>query len=86
MNNNYFGVCPICRDAGIVLNDHRDHWMVCHAHKVRWYLGSNLFSGWQDETERDWADHCKVLAGYQAVEAWFPEQSGNKEDDLGQPF
>lgn len=86
MSDGYFGVCPICRDDGMMLNVHRDHWMVCHTHQVRWHMGSNMFSGWKDETEQDWASNRKVLEGYKAVEPWFPEKSGNKEDKFDQPF
>jgi RecA-family ATPase len=25
----------------------RSHWFVCHEHKVKWCVGSNLFSGWR---------------------------------------
>ena len=46
-----FGVCPHCvRDDGF-LNVGRSHWFFCREHKVKWLVGSNLFSGWRHETE-----------------------------------
>jgi hypothetical protein len=27
------------------------HWHRCDKHKVKWWIGSNLFSGWRDQTE-----------------------------------
>ena len=73
MSDGYFGVCPICRDDGMVLNVHHDHWMVCPTHSVCWPIGSNLFSSWQEETEEDWTRNRKVLESYQVVEPWYPE-------------
>lgn len=72
MSDGYFGACPICRNDGIVLNIHRNHWMMCPTHSVCWSIGSNLFSGWKEETEDDWARNCRVLEGCQVVEPWYP--------------
>lgn len=47
----YFGTCPQCGKSDGFMNDGADHWGVCVAHGVKWYVGSNLFSGWRDEPE-----------------------------------
>jgi hypothetical protein len=51
--DNYFGGCPQCgRDDGCA-NVGRSHWFYCKEHKVKWCIGSNLFSTWRDETEEE---------------------------------
>ena len=47
---NYFGVCPECGKTDGYINVGRDHWFYCKEHKLRWNVGSNLFSDWKDET------------------------------------
>ena len=48
---HYFGCCPTCHETDGYLNIGKGHWFFCEAHKTRWYIGSNLFSTWQDQTE-----------------------------------
>ena len=64
----YFGGCPICWKQDGHLNYGRDHWCVCHDHKKKWYVGSNLFSGWREENEAIWEDNAKLLAGFEKCE------------------
>ena len=43
---HYWGACPECGEVmhyGSGPND----WFVCHEHKIRWCVGSNLFSAWR---------------------------------------
>ena len=47
---DYFGVCPDCRRTNGCLNVGGDHWFYCTEHHVRWWVGSNLFSSWRDQT------------------------------------
>ena len=49
--DDYFGVCPVCRKTDGHTNVGRDHWFFCKEHKTRWWAGSNMLSGWRDETE-----------------------------------
>lgn len=63
----YWGACPDCGKTGGCLNVDRDHWFVCHEHKTRWCVGSNLFSGWREETEAQWRRNARELAGYREV-------------------
>lgn len=64
----YFGGCPACAGNDGFLNVERNHFMVCHAHRVRWWIGSNLFSGWRDEDPEGWKTNAALLATYRAVE------------------
>ncbi len=64
----YFGGCPVCHSNDGYLNIGMDHWIVCDEHKMCWYVGSNLFSSWREETESDWERNRARLAGYEAVE------------------
>jgi hypothetical protein len=65
--DDYFGVCPICKWQDGYLNDGPDHWFVCNRHMTKWFVGSNLFSGWREETpEQRFAQRDK-LARYRTV-------------------
>jgi hypothetical protein len=68
----YFGVCPQCAKNDGYLNVRRAHWMVCHTHRVRWWVGENLFSTWKMESEGDWAENHAILARYAEVEPLMP--------------
>ena len=48
---NYFGGCPKCGRSDGLYNVYKDHWFVCHTHKVRWTIGSNILSSWSHETQ-----------------------------------
>jgi hypothetical protein len=50
----YFGGCPECGCYDVILNIGRDHWSVCHEHRNKWLVGSNLFSSWHDENAKVW--------------------------------
>ena len=67
---DYFGVCPICRKNDGYINIGRGHWFFCEEHKVRWYIGSNLFSSWQEETKEEQREIFDKLefGNYQDVE------------------
>jgi hypothetical protein len=53
MNDDYFGVCPICRKHDGYINVGRGHWFLCHEHKIKWFAGSNLFDSWKEQTEEE---------------------------------
>lgn len=65
--DDYFGVCPHCGAAGVWFNLGREHWLVCHAHHVRWSVGSNLTSGWRDEDEATWRANWLRIGPYRIV-------------------
>ena len=52
-NRGYFGVCPQCRRNDGCANVGPSHWFFCKKHRVKWCIGSNLFSSWKDETEEE---------------------------------
>ena len=58
------GLCPECNGITDVLNIGRNHWAYCDTHRITWWIGSNLFSSWHNESEDDWARNREFLAGY----------------------
>jgi len=73
-----FGGCPTCGMTNGFVNDGADHWFVCDRHKTKWWVGSNLFSGWRDDTAADRFRAIDLLGRYRQVEAVHkePEISG----------
>jgi hypothetical protein len=69
----YFGLCPKCRRTDGYLNVGRDHWFVCDAHRLRWYVGSNLFSCWRDEPDSLHAENKRMLETFAECEPIRPE-------------
>jgi hypothetical protein len=65
-----FGVCPECLLNDGYVNIGQRHWFFCRAHRVKWWAGSNLFSGWQGETPDDWAAAERLLTDFVEVEPW----------------
>lgn len=50
MSSHYFGVCPGCGKHDGYVNRGKEHWAVCVPHRVKWFIGANLFSSWKEET------------------------------------
>lgn len=63
----YWGVCPECGSNDGYLNVGRAHWYVCHRHRVRWLIGTNLFSSWRDQTEEEWRLNAERIGPYEDV-------------------
>jgi len=85
---DYFGGCPACRRTNGCISDGADHWYVCDAHKVKWLVGSNLFSGWRDLTAEQRFKNRDTLAQYREVEPvsdWV-EREGEVSSDNEPPF
>ena len=77
-----FGVCPICHKSDGYLNIGRDHWVVCHEHRLRWCVGSNLFSSWRHEKEDDWDKNAERIKDYEVVESYsFPDKQWKDAQD-----
>ena len=49
----YFGLCPHCRSNDGYINVGRGHWFYCQEHRVKWFIGSNLFSWWREQSEAE---------------------------------
>ena len=45
---HYWGCCPQCHLPGQLTFIGTDNWFVCQEHMIAWYVGSGLFSGWQE--------------------------------------
>lgn len=67
-----FGGCPTCGGNDGYLNVGPDHWCVCAAHKMKWPIGSNLFSDWRDESEDDWTGNVVWLDACHTVQPIYP--------------
>ncbi|HZU77948.1 MAG TPA: hypothetical protein VFA70_14370 [Dehalococcoidia bacterium] len=68
---SYFGDCPRCGRNDGYLNDGAEHWFICRRHRVKWYLGSNLFSAWRALSDAEaWAQAAE-LATYTAIAARY---------------
>lgn len=59
-DDSHFGECPECGRNDGYLNAGKTHRFYCRQDRTAWYVGSNLFSSWRDETEAEqrakWAD------------------------------
>lgn len=44
------GVCPKCSKSDGFVNLGKEHWFICRDHKTKWFGGTNLFEGWQNQT------------------------------------
>jgi hypothetical protein len=62
--DTYFGACPVCGRHDGYLNIGRNHWFVCHAHRTKWNIGSNLFSSWEHQTSDQWHETARRLDVY----------------------
>lgn len=64
---NYFGACSVCGSSAGYLNIERNHFYICHKHKKRWNVGSNLFSSWHNENEQIWKKNWKKISKYDEI-------------------
>lgn len=56
--------CPQCGMGNGFANIGRVHIGYCVRCRIKWRIGENLLSGWQHESESDWARNSSLLAGY----------------------
>jgi hypothetical protein len=72
--DNHFGVCPHCYKTDGFANAGKSHRFYCKQHRVSWYVGSNLFSNWRDQTEEEqrriWNEIG--LNDFESVEPYHP--------------
>ena len=73
----YFGGCPHCGQNDGFMNIGREHWFVCNKHKAKWHIGSNLFSGWEDEDEAVWTRNEYRLENFMEVEPIYQPRQDN---------
>jgi hypothetical protein len=53
LEDDYFGLCPICHKTDGYANAGRSHRFFCKEHKTSWCIGSNIFSDWRHQTEEE---------------------------------
>ena len=66
-DKHYFGHCPVPEHMNRHLNIGRGHWMVCDECRLKWLVGSNLFSSWREEDEKTWRGNSKRIGKYKEV-------------------
>lgn len=70
VDDAYWGRCPECSETDPTneyVNIERAHWMTCKLHRTRWFIGSNMFSGWRHETEATWRRNWERIGGYREI-------------------
>ncbi len=77
----YFGGCPYCGNTDGFFNVHRAHFFVCHQHRVKWFVGDNLFRKWRLETRGDWDRNLEKFGGYVDVEPIYPANETSQPPD-----
>jgi hypothetical protein len=68
--DDWMGLCPKCRKPPDILNVERNHYGVCHSHKVAWFVGKDLFSNWQQEDKIKWRINAELLDNYRRVKPY----------------
>jgi hypothetical protein len=78
----HFGTCPHCRNHDGIINVGRGHWLFCDRHKVRWFVGENLFDSWRDQTEAEQRAiyAAKDFGSYQDVNPYHPPPTEDEID------
>jgi hypothetical protein len=67
LRESHFGFCPYCGHNDGFLNFGPNHWFICHQHQSRWFVGSNLFDCWKEESEEDWQRTKAKIESYREV-------------------
>lgn len=82
----HFGGCPHCGYSEGPHNVRRAHWLVCREHRVRWWIGENLFRAWRTESPAEWEATRRWLSGFQIVDPVHGDDSkpGEEADSNGQ--
>ena len=82
----YFGGCPKCGRNDGYLNVGKSHWFVCDEHKTTWFVGSNLFSSWREQSQEVWEENARQLSEYKDVEPLRPTafRSTSREESLSE--
>jgi hypothetical protein len=82
-SSSYYGGCPYCGDDDGYLNIGIDHWFICDLDMTKWYMGSNVFSIDEDETEQVWEENAARLARYRKVAPVFVTAVGMPRRSTG---
>jgi hypothetical protein len=81
-DDDTFGVCPICHKYDGHANAGRSHRYYCKEHKTSWCIGSNLFSGWREQTEDEQRQIWDEIGlnNFKDVEPYFHPRSTSEID------
>lgn len=74
------GVCPKCGKTDGFVNLGQEHWFICRDHKSKWFVGLNLFEGWENQTVAQTESIAIMLGGYQEI---IPIRTTDDEQKLG---
>jgi hypothetical protein len=66
--DDYWGGCPQCGRNDGCHSVGPDHWYICRDHRVKWWVGSNLFSTWKHLTPAEQRRNRDELSGFTVVE------------------
>jgi hypothetical protein len=68
-NGDLNGECPQCHSVGNGFRNYRrNHWVTCVRCRVAWYVGRDLFSSGEHETEEDWERNGEYLSGFKLID------------------
>ena len=67
------GACPACGGVTGYLNAGRLHRAYCEPCRTTWVVGSNLFSGWKEETELEQRRRWREVFGGRSYEDVTPQ-------------
>jgi hypothetical protein len=73
------GVCPDCGKSDGFVNLGKEHWFICRDHKTKWFVGVNLFEGWENQTVAQAQSIEIMLETYKEI---VPQRHLELEDDL----
>lgn len=62
-----FGGCPACGRLTGILNVGASHWGYCGRHRLRWWVGSDLFPGWRRQDPGEWTRNAFYLRDFAPV-------------------
>ena len=60
-----FGNCPKCNRTHGCRSVGREHWYVCHTHKMKWCIGWNVFT--VEQTTGEFVENLLLLGTYTEV-------------------
>ncbi len=85
------GSCPICGGIDGLLSAGPAIWAICHAHKLRWYIGHDDRGLWRNQTRQQLFSSLKKINTYRGVEPGCPSPTTNlrilpPDDGLSSPI
>lgn len=66
------GGCPECGSEGSLVHVYSAQWVVCHEHRLAWYIGDNLYSGWRNLQPDEHEANAQMLESYTVIDDALP--------------